>query len=106
MTEPPTHTPLPCPICGDEPLVRYRGGAWGVNCAGSAPSHLVWTYGGTEAEAIATWNTRADSHHRFVEALRYLLDEVGKSACADTILDSAAAGKAFAIIAEMEGRRG
>jgi hypothetical protein len=47
---------LPCPICGDEPLVRYRGGAWGVNCAGNIPSHLIWTYGPTEAEATAAWN--------------------------------------------------
>ena len=40
------------------------------------------------------------------KVVRCLLDEIGKSACADTILDSAAAGKAFAAIAEVEGRRG
>lgn len=57
-------------------------------------------------KALFRANTRADSHHRLVEALRGLLDEIGKSGCADTILDSAAAGKAFVVIAEVEGRRG
>ena len=46
-----------CQFCGDEPLVRFRGGAWGVNCAGSSPAHSVWVYGKTEGEAVATWNT-------------------------------------------------
>ena len=59
-----------------------------------------------EGEALATRIVQAvNSHHRLVEALRGLLDEIGKSARADTILDSAPAGKAFAAIAEVEGRR-
>lgn len=108
MTE-TAHTPLPCPFCGgDKVLISQtldqKAPNWFAACHRATCAFTG--YSSTEAEALTAWNTRADSHHRLVEALRYLLDEVGKSACADTILDSAAAGKAFAIIAEMEGRRG
>lgn len=106
MTEMPTHTPLRL-NAGDETRVmedRPDGvclPVCDVKCGGMSGRTVK------EGEALAALIVQAvNSHHRLVEALRYLLDEVSKSACADTILDSAAAGKAFAIIAEMEGRRG
>lgn len=113
MTETPTHTPLP--------YLRDGSLIYALDKSGTCNRITMRIEGGfaanwrrnperttdEEVEATAAFVHQAvNSHHRLVEALRYLLDEVGKSACADDILDSAAAGKAFAIIAEMEGRRG
>ena len=120
MTDKATHTPLPCPFCGAQPRIMERpqsGKDTGFFCSIScfcgkystrAHQHgIAETEESARAEALTAWNTRAvNSHHELIEALRGLLDEIGKSACADTILDSAAAGKAFAAIAEVEGRRG
>lgn len=39
-------------------------------------------------------------------ALKALLDEVGKSECADKVLDSRAAGQAFEALANWENRGG
>ena len=108
MTE--THTPLPCPFCGGNKVLisqtlDQKAPNWFAACHRATCAFTG--YSSTEAEALTAWNTRAvNSHHELIEALRGLLDEIGKSACADTILDSAAAGKAFAAIAEVEGRRG
>ncbi len=53
---------LGCPLCGDTPVRNGRGVVGGVLCAGigSHPhmSHRVQSYGGTQAEADAAWNTR------------------------------------------------
>ena len=105
MTDKATHTPLPYECFQDRSYYdmwcvrRVNEREWGKGF------HLV---NDEEAAALRDLlNTRAvNSHHELIEALRGLLDEIGKSACADTILDSAAAGKAFAAIAEVEGRRG
>ncbi|WP_409233837.1 Lar family restriction alleviation protein [Novosphingobium sp. MMS21-SN21R] len=81
----PTHTPgelKACPICRDDPLIRNRGGAWGVNCAGSDPSHLIWVYGATEAEAITAWNTRTVDTE-LLEALKALVEIVDDQLCGD-----------------------
>ena len=112
MTE--THTPLPCPFCGGEAQFHTDNGptgecyGWvGCNQCDAMSLHCdVRSMQPEDIHPIDAWNTRADSHHDLIEALRGLLDEIGKSARADTILDSAAAGKAFAAIAEVEGRRG
>lgn len=40
-----------------------------------------------------------------VKVVRDLLDAIAASPCADSILDTEAAGAAFALIAESEGRR-
>lgn len=110
MTDKATHTPLPCPFCGGNKVLisqtlDQKAPNWFAACHRATCAFTG--YSSTEAEALTAWNTRAvNSHHELIEALRGLLDEIGKSACADTILDSAAAGKAFAAIAEVEGRRG
>ena len=124
MTDKATHTPLPCPFCGGEaetdlmqPFRHYRTGeplsqpaVYCTVCSAQIahyPGDVDLSRDETMDLALTAWNTRAvNSHHDLIEALRGLLDEIGKSACADTILDSAAAGKAFAAIAEVEGRRG
>ena len=46
----------PCPFCGGEAESNHRGNAFGFVCAAG---HYVQVYGGTAAEAIAAWNTRA-----------------------------------------------
>ena len=95
MTE--THTPLPW-RAGD-------GEIFGADDSVVCTVH--WRSGDDRFEAnLETIVHAVNSHHELIEALRGLLDEIGKSACADTILDSAAAGKAFAAIAEVDGRRG
>ena len=53
----------PCPICGRQPIRNGRGSTGGVRCASSGlfddqPSHLVQTYGATQADADAAWNER------------------------------------------------
>lgn len=110
MTE--THTPLPWEAqvleTENDPGVYIVG----TNLGGLVCAALPWpteieSGDYSRVEANAAFIVQAvNSHHRLVEALRGLLDEIGKSARADTILDSAAAGKAFAAIAEVEGRRG
>lgn len=64
----------PCPFCGSDELSHgwSAPGFDGSNCTGNVECHncnaLIYTHGG-EAEAITAWNTRADSHHRLVEAM-------------------------------------
>jgi hypothetical protein len=53
---------LPCPVCGDAPKWRgtrndYVRGLYRLQCLGE--THLVQSYGATEAIAIAAWNQRA-----------------------------------------------
>ena len=111
MTDKATHTPLPWKveeghIQRDSNGIRY----WQITDGQDAIACNQFCYAGYDPEvnaANAAFIVHAvNSHHDLIEAFRGLLDEIGKSACADTILDSAAAGKAFAAIAEVEGRRG
>lgn len=70
MTDKATHTPANCPFCGSDEIshgieFRYPDDIAHVQCHEcdafiTAPS---------EIEALTAWNTRADSHHRLVEAL-------------------------------------
>lgn len=46
----------PCPFCGGEADLIFRGGAWGVRCT---REHFVHTYGATREGACTQWNTRA-----------------------------------------------
>jgi len=87
-------------------LVRCRScGLEGSYIAAIAQTSIfVKTDQQAEAEARDAWNTRAVDTE-MLEALKALLNEIGKSACAGTILDSAAAGAAFSAIAETEARR-
>lgn len=71
MTDKATHTPLPCPFCGAQ-AVSAR-----VDRLGQPSRYKVFCTGclgrtddaQERAEALTAWNTRADSHHRLVEAL-------------------------------------
>ena len=106
MTE--THTPLPW--ASDPMKLGCLGDistADGVSCIAQVQQIAGDDREQSERRRLTAFIVQAvNSHHDLIEALRGLLDEIGKSACADTILDSAAAGKAFAAIAEVEGRRG
>lgn len=86
MTE-PTHTPLPCPFCGFPAEIEegsdHHGTWFNLGCSRHwghvrNPDHTNTCIAGriyyTEAEvplaeALTAWNTRADSHHRLIEAL-------------------------------------
>lgn len=75
MTETPTHTPLPYECFQDRSYYdmwcvrRVNEREWGKGF------HLV---NGEEAAALRDMlNTRADSHHRLVEALEALLNSSG-----------------------------
>jgi len=60
-----TEKPLPCPLCGEKPIVeRGLGGVdWVImhdsNPAVFAPSHTVCVYDTTRAKAVREWNRRA-----------------------------------------------
>ncbi|HYI40041.1 MAG TPA: hypothetical protein VE053_06955 [Allosphingosinicella sp.] len=65
---------LACPICGKQPNLTERGSA-GYSCHGAEPPHRVWSYGATEPEARAAWNTRPtpalpEEREKLVENLR------------------------------------
>lgn len=64
MTETPTHTPLPCPCCRSAEIENERPDS-PVYC------RKCWL----RAVDLERWNTRADSHHRLVEALQENLTE-------------------------------
>ena len=71
MTE-PTHTPLPCPFCGGEAKTISPlgfGNVRAIECCNSDDCAATGPWACDEAEALTAWNTRADSHHRLVEAL-------------------------------------
>lgn len=70
MTETPTHTPLPCPFCGGEAAVTSTSyghpvSHW-VKCGNCGACSTNYS---SRKSALTAWNTRADSHHRLVEAL-------------------------------------
>ena len=92
----PTHAPLPYECFQDRSYYdmwcvrRVNEREWGNGF------HLV---NGEEAAALRDLlNAR-----ELVDALRGLLDEIGRSPCADQVLDSAAAGKAFASLTARAG---
>jgi len=56
---------IPCPFCGSEPLCLEMGG-WEVfckTCGASGPTFILGTKNETtsRADAILTWNTRANT---------------------------------------------
>lgn len=58
MTDKATHTPLPCPCCRSAEIENEHPDS-PVYC------RKCWL----RAVSLTAWNTRADSHHRLVEAL-------------------------------------
>ena len=111
MTDTPAHTPLPWVIdptypsevqtsqlesitsCWHEQAVGQE-----ITVTGVLPCSL------TESAANAAFIVRAcNSHYQLVEVLRGLLDEIIKSPCVDSVLDSAAAGHAFAALSQAGG---
>ena len=71
MTE-TAHTPLPCPFCGGEAKTVSPlgfGNVRAIECCNSDDCAATGPWACNEAEALTAWNTRADSHHRLVEAL-------------------------------------
>lgn len=79
MTDKPTHTPLPCPLCNSDShliphslinTIRYY-----VQCEHCG---LRTATSATPEEALTAWNTRAvNSHHDLIEALEALLNSSG-----------------------------
>jgi len=61
-----TNTTLkPCPFCGCEAWTHETTDGWIVSCSSDQNvldgfTHMAHAYGGTEAEAIDAWNTRAE----------------------------------------------
>ena len=61
----------PCPFCGGEAeLFKGKLGFWHVKCGGRPECGVLplTNSASTEAEAIAAWNTRADSEYEAVPA--------------------------------------
>lgn len=95
----PAHTPLRL-SAGDETRIMDNKGfpLIDVPCGGMTGRRVK------DAEQIAAFIVRAcNSHYQLVDSLRGLLDEIAKSPCADSILDSTAAGHAFAALSQAGG---
>lgn len=97
MTDTPAHTPLPW---------RYTRSFGTIEIVpnGTQQPLAGIDFDAEEDRANAAFIVRAcNSHYQLVSALRGLLDEITKSPSADSILDSAAAGHAFAALSQAGG---
>lgn len=62
-----------CPFCGGEAETHEIIDGWIVSCSSDQNvldgfTHMAHAYGGTEAKAIAEWNTRAERTCMFVSS--------------------------------------
>ena len=101
----PAHTPLPWKHqAGFQNVYALSDGDVGLTIHIAKTNEAQVAGGYAEAEANAAFIVRAcNSHYALENALRGLLDEIAKSPCADSVLDSAAAGHAFAALSQAGG---
>lgn len=76
----------PCPFCGGEAETHETTDGWIVACSSDQNvldgfTHMAHAYGGTEAKAIAEWNTRAERTCTFKPFKNQTSEDVFEGVC-------------------------